>query len=290
MYTKQDIAQAGRSLSNTLSAIGSQIITNRLNNSRAQVLKKYQNPSAILYSEGGQLRNAAEIQAIVGQDLMWLTSNGFEDDAKMLQGYVSSIEKSLSTAQSNTQYVNMIKKMTGMQIPTEGMDMTRTDLPKMYGSIFDKLDPNNQNETKALDAGGKWYVTTYDKQGNEVHTYEKKKTDDWAYSFRQSEVSGLPGPAEPNRIFQVGWTTDGRAIYQHGINGKEFTGTNVGDEKSRTAKDQFSWDVLYGTNPPGSNQPEDVGPDGTGHGYSSKHEKKMREKTFNFKVPKLKLK
>lgn len=282
MYTKQDIAQAGKSLSNTLSAIGGQIITNRLNNSRAQVLKKYQNPSAILYSEGGQLRNAAEIQAIVGQDLMWLTSNGFENDAKMLQGYVSSIEKSLSTAQSNSQYVNMIKKMTGMEIPTEGMDMTRADLPGMYGSIFGKIDPNSQNETKALDAGGKWYVTTYDKQGNEVKTYEKLKTDDWAYSFRESEVSGLPGQPEPNRWYNSGWTTDGYPIYKHAVTGEEVKGQYQGSENTQTATEGLKKRIF--------DPPPVPKPDGQGMGYSSKHEKKMREKTFNFKVPKLKLK
>jgi hypothetical protein len=285
MYTKQDIAQAGKSLSNTLSAIGSQIITNRLNNSRAQVLKKYQNPSAILYSEGGQLRNAAEIQAIVGQDLMWLTSNGFEDDAKMLQGYVSSIEKSLSTAQSNTQYVDMIKKMTGMQIPTEGMDMTRADLPGMYKSIFSQVDPNPEHEVTEIDAGGKVYITTSDKKtGKEIHTYEKWKTPDWYKKEVFSNVSGLPGPAQPNRWLQYGWTNDGKPQFIHGTSGEIKIGTVPGSENTPTAKETFSKEVL------GINKNPEVDLDGTGHGYSSKHEKKMREKTFNFKVPKLKLK
>lgn len=263
MYTKQDIAQAGKSLSNTLSAIGSQIITNRLNNSRAQVLKKYQNPSAILYSEGGQLRNAAEIQAIVGQDLMWLTSNGFEDDAKMLQGYIGAIEKSLSTAQSNTQYVNMVKNMTGMQIPTEGMDMTRADLPSMYGSIFGKIDPNAKNKVTEIDAGGKVYITTTDeKTGKEIHTYEKWKTPDWYRRETFSNVSGLPGPIGPNPFAVVSYDDDGQLIMadlrrgevdvMEGIYGQKNSLQGVdriieektgGIKKSKTGKSTFNWGV-----------------------------------------------
>jgi len=274
MYTKDDIRQAGQSLSNTLSAIGSQIISNRINNSRAQVLKKYQNPSAILYNEGGQLRNAAEIQAIVGQDLMWLTSNGFEKDAELLKGYVSSIEKSLSTAQSNTQYVNMIKKMTGMEIPTEGMDMTRADLPSMYKSLFGQIDPNVKNEVTEVDAGPfVMMTTTNQKTGKLVDQYRIDKGPGWNYKYQFSTVSGIPGPAQPNRVVQFGWTTDGRPQFVHGITGKVSVGEYVGGERPLTPIETFQKGVLGGEQP--------TNPSGEGQGQSSKKSKKT------WKIPKL---